>query len=133
MPFLNLKEEMKEEFQALKRLRIPLFYFYSKKGGITMYTNKIERMWGNVVTYKTIDSGIEYYKCRHGEGYVVDINKLPEGKGKFITADGQYIIHNSDWRELIKIKPTFAPIVYQTQDNLRKIYKNFNEFIKKIM
>jgi hypothetical protein len=125
---------MKEEFKTLKKVENSSFLFlFKKKEEINMHTNKIEKMWGNVITSTTIDSGIEYYKCQHGEGYVVDINKLPEGKGKFITSDGQYIIHNSDWKELIKIKPTFAPIIYQTQDNLRKIYKNFNEFIKKII
>lgn len=91
--------------------------------------NHIQKRWGEILERKIIEAGIEYYKCKYNEGYAIDVQKFPEGKGQFLTAEGKYIIPSSDWKQVVKLNPNFAPVIYNTQKNVKRLFKNFDNFI----
>lgn len=97
-----------------------------------MQANPIQKRWGEILEKRIVESGIEYYKCKHNEGYVIDMQKLPGAKGQFLTAGGKYIIPSSDWKQLVKLNPSFAPVVYHNQAAVKRLFRNLDDFIRRI-
>lgn len=92
-----------------------------------------QRFWGDVKEENTVADGLQYFKCAFGDGYVIAQNKLPEGKHSFMSFAGNYIIHSSDWKELVKLNPQFAYAVYQTQRAIKRLYKSFEDFRQAVL
>lgn len=97
-----------------------------------MLQNPVQKRWGDILEKKFIDKGIEFYKCKYNEGYVIDIQKLPEAKGQFLTAEGKYIVPTSDWKQLIKLNPSLAEIVYNNQTPVKRLFKTLENLKKKL-
>jgi len=130
MPFFILKDGKGD--LIFKNTGLLFIFSKNKKEGSRMQANPIQKRWGEILEKYVIESGIEYYKCKHNEGYVIDVQKLPEAKGQFLTVDGKYIVPSSDWKQLIKLNPSFAPVVYHNQAAVKKLFKNFDDFIRRI-